>query len=196
MFERAARSASERDCRTQVQVANVLVRFACPCNTERCARAFTPETSVQCQADADCAAFGGACGGRNGEGGACFAPLQSNASYAVATTEYLAAGGSGLFDPIAETALLRVNDGLNATLADFLHGGPACAPPGSACTDACPAAVIARARTACAADGTSDSCAGDAETWCARAVEICRYLPCADATRGAVRDGRVRFEAP
>jgi len=196
LFERAARSASDRDCRTQVHVASALVRFTCPCKTEHCARAFTPETNVQCHSDGDCAAFGGACSGRDGEGGTCFAPLEPNASYAVATTEYLAAGGSGLFDPIAETALLRVNDGLSATLADFLHGGPACVAPGSACTDACPAALIARARAACATDGTADACVGDTETWCTRALGACRHLPCVDATRGAARDGRIRFEAP
>ncbi len=195
MFERAARSASERDCRTQVHLANAVVRFACPCNTEGCARAFTPETSVECDSDADCAAFGGVCGTRAGAGGTCFAPLDASASYAVATTEYLAAGGGGFFEPIAATALLRVNDGLSATLADFLRGGPACTPAASACTDACPAALVARARSACAADGASGACSGDTGTWCARALEVCRRLPCADATRGAARDGRIRFEA-
>lgn len=196
MFERAARSASARDCRTQVQVAGALVRFACPCDTARCARAFTPETGVECATDADCAAFGGACSARNDAGGTCFAPLDSNASYAVATTEYLAAGGSGLFDTVPESARLRVNDGLSATLADFLRGGPACPAVAADCNDACPAALVARARTACASDGSSDGCAGDAETWCARALDVCRYLPCADATRRAARDDRIRFEAP
>lgn len=192
MFEQAARSASGRDCRTQVHVANALVRFVCPCEGERCARAFTPETSVQCGSDADCSAFGGACSGR----GTCFAPLDPQASYAVATTEYLAAGGSGLFAPIAETVRLRLNDGLSETLADFLRGGPGCTPAGSACSDACPAALTARSLAACAASGTSDACVGDTQTACARAVDACGALPCADATRGATRDGRIRFEAP
>jgi len=195
LFENAARSASARACRTQVHVANLLVRFVCPCRSEHCARAFTPETDVPCAADADCAAFAGACSGRNGEHGVCFAPLSANATYSVATTEYLADGGSELFEPIPATARLGVSDGLSGTLADFLRGGAACPGSGAACTDGCPAALLERAAANCASDGSSSACA-DPEASCERAVASCREVACADATRGAARDGRIRFEAP
>ncbi|HEY3495648.1 MAG TPA: hypothetical protein VGK73_13215, partial [Polyangiaceae bacterium] len=61
-----------------------------------CAAIFPAETVVPCAADADCGEFRGACG----KGGRCFAPLLPETNYELVTTEYLAAGGSGLFDPI------------------------------------------------------------------------------------------------
>jgi 5'-nucleotidase len=44
-LDRAARSASSRDCRTQVHVAGARLRFRCPCATDACARAWVHGTS-------------------------------------------------------------------------------------------------------------------------------------------------------
>jgi 5'-nucleotidase len=168
-FERAARSASGRDCRTQVHVAGALVRFRCPCEGAACARVFATETDVPCKTDADCAALGGICSPPSVGSdalGRCFAPLAPGAGYRVATTAYLAAGGSGLFEAIPEMALRLVSDSLSQALADELRHGAPC-PAGTSFPEPDP-----------------------------RLQALARALPCLDATRGAVRDGRIRFEAP
>lgn len=210
-FEHAARSASGRDCRTQVHVAGALVRFRCPCEGAACTRVFATETDVPCASDADCDGLGAACSAPSDGLGRCFAPLDVRASYRVATTAYLAAGGSGLFDAIPDSALRPVSDSLSQALADELrHGTPCGAEPAGSAMDAAPVA----ASPATTAEGCAQGCAADAlryltdactvqsaapfcaEELCGHAVALCRSVPCLDATRGAVRDGRIRFEAP
>ena len=132
-FEHAALSASRRDCRTQVHVSGALVRFRCPCDEESdggsgCARVFATETDVPCVTDTDCAPFDGACDAYGDLTGFCYAPLDARAPYVVATTAYLAAGGSGLFDAIPEFARPSVSERLSDALADELRGGDRCAP--------------------------------------------------------------------
>lgn len=151
-FEHAARSSAARDCRTQVHVAGVLVRFRCPCTGASCARVFVPETDIACTSDDDCDDLGGACSSR-GTPGRCFAPLDPFGAYRVVTTAYLASGGSGLFAPISAESQRPVSDSLSDAIAAELAHGPPCVAPE----------------------------AGD--------------LPCLDGTRGAARDGRIRFEA-
>ena len=119
-FERAAQSASARDCRTQVHVAGLLVRFTCPCRTEHCATIYPTETRLGCRSDADCTSIGGACA----QSGACFAPLVREASYELATTEYLARGGSGIFEPITG-ALQPAGDDLRSAVSEALRRLPA-----------------------------------------------------------------------
>lgn len=202
-FEHAARSAAARECRTQVHVAGALVRFRCPCEGQVCARAFIGETEVPCVSDRDCAAMGGACGANAGGSGRCFAPLDPRGAYRVATTAYVAAGGSGLFDALPETALQPVSDSLSQALADELGHGPPCADTSAdaldaapaACASGCAADALARFRAECEALGLGAACAPAVEL-CERARTLCRTLPCVDAARGAARDGRVRFEAP
>jgi 5'-nucleotidase len=195
-FERAARSASQRDCRTQVHVAGALVRFLCPCDGDECAGVFTPQTELSCAADADCAAIGGACGGLAGVGGSadadasgfCFAPLDELGTYRVATTAYLAGGGSGLFEPGSATATLE-GDSVHVAVSELLREGAPCegAPESRAAEDGCVAAI--------AASGLGTECAAIAGDG-ARAHAACRRLPCVDGRSGAARDGRIRVEGP
>jgi 5'-nucleotidase len=193
-FEHVARAAAGRECRTPVHVAGALARLRCPCVTASCAVVFAPPTEVQCESDADCRAVGGACGARDGESGVCFAPLATDAVFRVATTEYLANGGSGLFEPIPATARVRQADSLAAVTADFARGGPACA-AASACDEGCTADLVRRANATCTAEGRTAACT-DESSLCARAAEACRYVPCLDGRLRAVRDGRIRMDAP
>ncbi len=202
-FERAARSTSQRDCRTQVHVAGALVRFRCPCDGDGCARVFTPESAVACRSDADCAAVDGACGAFGGSDGAgadagdfCFTRLDELGTYRVATTAYLAGGGSGLFEPASATAMLE-GDSVHVAVAERLRGGAPCegTPETADAEDDCVAAIVRRTGEACAASGLGEGCsaiAGDR----ARAAQACRGLPCVGARLGAVRDGRIRVEEP
>ncbi len=197
-FEQAARSASRRDCRTQVHVGGALVRFRCPCDGPRCARVFVPATEVPCASDADCEGIQGACSAHAGVAGHCFAPLDEGASYRVATTAYLAGGGSGLFDFIAESARTEVSETLSSALLEALYGGAPCPRPADAsaeqCENGCARDALGRVGEACRALGLGQTC-GDAANLCPRAVSICRHLPCLGAAEGARRDGRIRFEA-
>jgi 5'-nucleotidase / UDP-sugar diphosphatase len=189
-FERAARSAANRECRSQVQVAGLLVRFTCPCPSGgRCAALYPTETAQPCTVDADCAALGGACS----TAGRCFAPVVTEASYAVATTDYLAGGGSGLFEPISSGSV-RTGGDVAFAVREALRHVPACAPKtdDAACDAGC--ARAAAARLAAERDGAGFG-PGDEADLCARARGACAYLPCLDAS-AAPRDARVRFEAP
>jgi 5'-nucleotidase/UDP-sugar diphosphatase len=197
-FERAAHSASSRDCRTQVHIAGALVRFRCPCAGDECARVFTPETDVPCSADADCATLSGACGAADhaGELGHCFAPLDERATYRVATTAYLAGGGSGLFEPNSRT-LTSEGDSLHVAVTELLRQAPRCSGDVASANseDGCVTAVVARANRACAESGLADACFAVASAR-DRAASACRHLPCVDAALGGARDGRIRLEEP
>jgi 5'-nucleotidase / UDP-sugar diphosphatase len=154
--EQAARSAAGRDCRTQVHVAGAVVRFTCPCRDGSCARLWVHETAQYCRSDADCAAFDGACDAAPGTRGRCRAPVLPAESYELATTAYLARGGSGLLPELPESRWVVVSDTLAGAVIEHLRDAPPC---GSVVPDG----------------------AG---------------LACVDAQAGAVRDGRIRFEAP
>jgi hypothetical protein len=124
-MEQAARSAANRDCRTQVHVAGSLVRFTCPCRAASCARLFVHETAQRCRADAHCAAFGGACDTSLGASGLCRAPVLPAESYELATTEYLASGGSGLL-PVLGAGRIAVSDTLAGAVLEHLRDAPPC----------------------------------------------------------------------
>jgi 5'-nucleotidase / UDP-sugar diphosphatase len=196
VLERAARSASNRDCRTQVHVAGALVRMRCPCAGAACARGFAPETEVPCASDADCAVFGGACGGFGDTGGLCFAPLALAGTYRVATTAYLAGGGSGLFEVSAAPARSFGGEPLHVAIAELLRTGSTC-DAASERPDAlgCVEAVVRRFGDVCAASGLGDACF-DIATDRERALSVCRHLACLDGRVGAARDGRIRLEEP
>lgn len=132
-LERAALSAATRDCRTQVHVAGAVVRFACPCADAPCARAWAHETGQRCRSDLDCAAFDGACDAAPGNAGHCRAPVLPAESYELATTEYLARGGSGLFAAFRQDSLRVVSDTLAGAVLEHLRDAPPCDPAPEAC---------------------------------------------------------------
>jgi 5'-nucleotidase/UDP-sugar diphosphatase len=167
VFERAARSAAARSCRTQVHVSGAVVRFRCPCEEAACA-----EVSVA------------------------GVPVDNARSYAVATTAYLAGGGSGLFEPILLGLQRPVADALSEVFAEALRHAPVCGDRIEAgCERGCPFAAMERGQSACAASGLGEACPSATRS-CERVVGECRRLPCLDARAGAKRDGRIRFEAP
>jgi hypothetical protein len=191
-FERAASSAEERECRSPVQVAGALVRFACPCETPPCARVFTRQSELCCESDADCTKVSGACGPDVGGVSYCFVPLAPGENYTLATTGYLADGGGGLFDPIRELDRTLVAEGVREVVTDALGESAACPPTSGGCDSECPAAVVERIEEQSIDDGVAIP-PGDA---CRRARALCAVLPCLDERAGALRDGRVRIERP
>jgi 5'-nucleotidase / UDP-sugar diphosphatase len=123
-FTHAALAAALRDCRTQLHVAGLRIRFVCPCAQGDCVSVYPTQTDVPCRSDAECAEFQGSCDGQR-----CFAPLLRDASYDLATTAYLAAGGSGLFDPIAAPPT-AAGDGVREAVSEAIRQLPRCVPPG------------------------------------------------------------------
>jgi 5'-nucleotidase/UDP-sugar diphosphatase len=154
--EQAARSTAGRDCRTQVHVAGAVLRLTCPCPGGNCSELWVHETAQYCRSDGDCSAFDGACDARPNARGRCRAPVLPAESFELATTAYLARGGSGLLPELRESEWVVVSDTLAGAVLEHLRDAPPC---GSAIPEA----------------------AG---------------IPCVDAAAGAVRDGRIRFEAP
>lgn len=127
-LEQAARSAHQRDCRTQIHLAGAVARFACPCRAASCARLWVHDTAQRCRTDADCARFDGACDAGVGEPGLCRAPVLPAESYELATTAYLARGGSGLMPDLGEAHQVVVRDTLAGAVLDHLRDAPACDP--------------------------------------------------------------------
>jgi hypothetical protein len=143
--------------------------------------------------DSDCRAVAGACSAHDGESGICFARLDPRSVLRVATTEYLANGGSSLFTPISAVGRVHIADSLSAVMAEWARTGAPCG--AHDCTGGCEADLLARADAACATDGRNTGCS-ERSLLCARAVETCAYLPCLDDRLGGARDGRIRIEAP
>ena len=190
-FERAAAAAAPRDCRTPVHVAGALVRLVCPCQSPPCSRVFAAETEICCFADEDCAVVSGACSSSAGRVGRCFLPVVPEESYALATTAYLADGGSGLFAPIAPADRTLAADGLREAVTEALRESEPCADVPAGCESGCPAAVLARVREDCDERGAACPLPSGA---CERVQALCRALPCLDERAGALRDGRLRIE--
>jgi hypothetical protein len=190
-FERAAASASARECRTQVHVSGAVVRFTCPCDAPPCAAVFARATETCCWSDGDCAAVAGACSAPDGTG-RCFAPLPTNETVTLATTAYLV-DGSGIFSSAAPLERLLVAGDLREAVTRALGESEPCADGSSDCSSGCSAALVARLSDRSAELGLARPANGAV---CTRARSLCRFVPCLDERAGAIRDGRVRFERP
>jgi 5'-nucleotidase / UDP-sugar diphosphatase len=127
-LSQAARSAANRDCRTQIHVAGATARFTCPCASTPCVRLYVHETAQRCRTDADCAHFDGACDPGLGNMGLCRAPVLASESYELATTAYLAHGGSGLLPALGAGEPVVVSDTLADAVIEHLRDAPPCAP--------------------------------------------------------------------
>ncbi|HEX6764272.1 MAG TPA: hypothetical protein VF103_02315, partial [Polyangiaceae bacterium] len=163
------------------------------CESPPCASVFVRETDICCFSDADCAGVSGACTGYGGALGQCLLPAVGNESYTLATTEYLADGGGRLFGRLPELDGTRTAGGLREAATEALRESEPCADVSADCASGCAAALVARSREIC--DDRGAACPRSVEA-CARAVALCRELPCLDERAGAVRDARVRIEAP
>jgi hypothetical protein len=115
-----------------------------------------------------------------GSPGFCRAPVLADESYLVATTEYLALGGSGVFAPGDLGSQLIVRASLVDAVTDALAHAARCSESPELARGACRRAALA---FSAAADG-------------AGAEASCAELACIDEGAGAIRDGRIEIEAP
>jgi 5'-nucleotidase len=133
LFDFAARRSSGRGCVSQVQVAGVRVVIDC-------AQRKTPESApgiatniyigtyqpkVECpNGDADCP--GGGFGSCDAEANRCWQPIDAFATYELATSNYLAAGGSGFRVLQRNTTQFDTQVQQRDALIDYIRAGSPC----------------------------------------------------------------------
>jgi len=179
LFDFVSDRSAGRGCQAQAQVAGVALTIDCGCDS---GDADTP----------DCAtvAFDR---GRDEAGERILEALDPIASYTLATSDYLAGGGSGYrvlernttqqntFIPMREAAIDRIR-GADPCAAEDL---PACiADLSELWAQGCAEVLEPLDREACVADAA------------ALAEESCPSLPCIDARIGAAADGRIEVVLP
>ena len=132
LFDFAARRAGSRGCVSQVQVAGV--RMVVDCTKENAGGLFPGKTTniyigtrnpkVPCTKDADCPDNGlGSC---DIEAAVCWLPLDPLASYELATSNYLAQGGSGFRVLQRNTTQFDTQVQQRDALIDYMTAGDPC----------------------------------------------------------------------
>lgn len=181
LFDFVARRSAGRGCVSQVQIAGARVVIDC---TQKASAEVPPGVAsniyvgprnpkVGCVSDLDCPDKGiGSC---DAERGLCWQPLDPLASYELATSNYLAAGGSGFRVLQRNTTQFDTTIQQRDALIDYIRAGRACTPrppcPADANgngsqSDECTA--IYGAAASCTSDGVCDpqapvGCATDAD---------------------------------
>ncbi len=134
-----------------------------PCNYAACAeQVYIGSTSQTCNSDSDCLDSAGnpelaACSKQNnGEQGTCMTPVQLTNVYQLATSNYLAGGGSGF--RVLQRNTTQINSGINQrdAMLDYIRQGKPCGWQDPT-AQATPANVDATGLTTCTTDG---DCAG------------------------------------
>jgi 5'-nucleotidase len=104
-----------------------------PCNYAACAeQIYIGSSAVQCDSDADCLDSAGnpmpaACSKQNnGQKGTCMTPVQLTNVYQLATSNYLAGGGSGF--RVLQRNTTQINSGINQrdAMLDYIRQGKPC----------------------------------------------------------------------
>lgn len=155
LFDFVARRSASRGCSTQVQIAGARIVINCkgcttqkpqPCQTnEQCAsneclagacvikacadRIYIGSTDTPCSSDADCGNQPNACDlGRLDKSGKgrCLTPIDPAGSYELATSTYLAQGGSGFVVLKRNTTQLDTKIQQRDALIDWVRGGTPC----------------------------------------------------------------------
>ena len=129
LFDFVARRSAGRGCKSQVQIAGA--RVVLDCTTENpdpnlppglASHIYIGATSTTCSDDNGCpgAEFGSCDGNR------CWLPIDTIASYELATSNYLAGGGSGFRVLQRNTTQLDTKVQQRDALVDFIRGGHPC----------------------------------------------------------------------
>jgi 5'-nucleotidase len=133
LFDFAARRSSGRGCVSQVQIAGARVVIDCtlresedvPPGVATNIYIGTYDPPVPCPGgDADCP--GGGAGSCDAEGNTCWRPLDAFSMYELATSNYLAAGGSGFRVLQRNTTQFDTQVQQRDALIDFIRAGSPC----------------------------------------------------------------------
>jgi 5'-nucleotidase len=204
MFDFVARRSAGRGCSTQAQIAGARVVLACAecarpdaaaacaqdadcpsndCHDGQCVpgacaeHVYVGTSPVACASDSDCGGLQNACDLSlpDAQGlGRCGIPIDPLASYELATSTYLANGGSGFVVLKKNTTQLDTRIQQRDALIDWVRGGRPCgAPEGSAELAAC----------------SSDADCGGGGRVCACAEAVSERSDGSCATQGACAAG-------
>ena len=132
LFDFVARRSAGRACTSQVQIAGARVVLDC---TKKAPGSPAPgvatniyigtyDPRVPCASDADCP--GGLLGSCDVEASQCWQPIQNISSYELATSNYLAGGGSGFRVLQRNTTQLDTKVQQRDALVDFIRAGAPC----------------------------------------------------------------------
>ncbi len=130
LFDFAARRSSGRGCVSQIQIAGARVVMDCSLleagenRPGKATQIYIGTSKQACSSDADC---GGAFGACDAEGsGTCWTPIDPFGAYELATSNYLAAGGSGFRVLQRNTTQFDTQIQQRDALIDYMRAGAPC----------------------------------------------------------------------
>jgi len=182
LFDFVARRSTGRGCVSQIQIAGARVVVDCattgPDATSPGVASHiyigTYNPTVSCQSDAECP--GKLFGSCDTDAGLCWQPIEDFASYELATSDYLAGGGSGFRVLQRNTTQFNTKVQQRDALIDFIRAGEPCG------ADADGKATTCKTDADCKALGDGFTCA------CPEAAvegEVCGTDPMTSCSKGA-----------
>lgn len=181
LFNFVARRSSSRGCVSQVQIAGARVVMDCKTQASSdlppgvATNIYIGTRDTKCQSDDDCGK--GQVGACDESIGRCWQPIDSIANYELATSDYLAGGGSGF--RVLQRNTTQFNTGVQQrdALVDYIRAGKPCG------SDAAGNLTTCTTDKECAAVGDGFVCA------CPEAVvevgELCQTDPTKTCGKGA-----------
>lgn len=130
LFNFVARRSSGRGCKSQAQIAGARVVIDCTAQPDPnvapgiATHVYIGTTPQPCASDLDCP--GAELGSCDSSIGRCWLPIDTIASYELATSNYLAAGGSGFRVLQRNTTQLDTKVQQRDALMDFIRAGSPC----------------------------------------------------------------------
>ncbi len=192
LFNFVARRSAGRACTSQVQIAGARVVIDC---TKKAAGSPAPgvasniyigtfDPPVKCASDADCP--GGLLGACDVEAQQCWQSIQKINSYELATSNYLAAGGSGFRVLQRNTTQLDTKVQQRDALIDFIRAGAPCGADAKGelvdCTKDADCSAVGEGFT-CACPETAIEgavCSTDSKRTCGSGTGQCVLAKCRD----------------
>jgi len=199
LFDFAARRSSGRGCTSQVQIAGARVVMDCAKTGKDQTRPgvasaiYIGASDKKCTSDNDCGGKFGAC---DVEGsGRCWTPIDPIATYELATSNYLAAGGSGFRVLQRNTTQFDTGIQQRDALIDYIRAGAPCGSDADgqvrACSTDADCADMGTGTDAfvCACPGTSIDCEARPEDCVSAAVSkaagaVCKSDPSSTCSGG------------
>jgi len=126
LFDFVARRSSGRGCVSQIQVAGARIVIDCVTQTASNIYVGTVNPPKNCFVDSDCGGALGSCDSQGGEQGRCWQQIDPVSSYELATSNYLAGGGSGFRVLQRNTTQFDTGVQQRDALIDYIRAGAPC----------------------------------------------------------------------
>lgn len=126
LFDFVARRSAGRGCVSQIQVAGARVVVDCLSQTAQQIYVGTVDPPKNCISDSDCGGAIGSCDAQGGDQGRCWQQIDPVSSYELATSNYLAGGGSGFRVLQRNTTQFDTKVQQRDALIDYIRAGAPC----------------------------------------------------------------------